>query len=1815
MMKDNYTNPISQWIVAALFFILTLTALYFFVFAATPKELRKPTVKFAGGYKEDTLLSALNENNLKASLAQIKTASLDPKTGMLSRVSGTAGCANTEALVTHTFQDAGMTVSTQRFSVVVPVTEYCEVLDEKSQPLPGVKLLPFEPAGLLPTALPAAGVAGDLISLQTTTPLDMVKIPVEGSIVLVNGLTTPADWTTLAAMGARAVMVKEDPAATQAVDAPAKWDSVATPYDIKYPRFYVTGPIEQYAHKKLRIRCKVSWKTKEAHNIIGVLPGQHADGENSTKEALVLTSYYDSWSMVPDLAPGGEQAMPLAVMLNMAKAMASYKGQMKRDVVFIAMGGHCQAIEGVSHLLEAIDQAKPKAEGDAVWQKRIDEHQHKLEYIKYAREILQSEDPWKTSENSAYANTWNTTHDKDFRQWFERCFAVVAGEVNLQRKEEYLIARVAWIRGGRHTFRPEYESMQLTAEQRSDPKYRDPLMQAYLDAKKLETQAGDQVSVPFWTIAHQLYIASDNQSDNFKVWKYREMMTDYLNRLEAYHSAQRDICQDSLNVRRLFAGYDTTMTLNIETYSGGATAQKDLAILVGRGSPGTVVEPQSTDLRTAMLENTPVVGTDPIFKVSSWGTRDFTGAQADLPNVFPGGARLESGAWFLRAHVAFTIANRSYNPIKLGTPADTFESLQTKVVGDQLPVIGKTLLQIAFGNIKFKTMGLNSYYVGDMARDCYGTVYTTASSSSVVPNHPVGINTFVHVHQLNGSDVLASPRMVDVRGMQAYPIWQANPYGEYEHHITFNLGNWVPIFIDAARFNDDGTLAYYDDTSSSSQTIFASQNVQAGDILYGQSKAENVAVFRGTMVECYQRVNPKTLNAFAKFDFMSYPGFDEPTKNHIDNNPKSPAATAFLEPDSTFAIALLDGSAQNPDIQTYRAFMLNVARPPFTQQITQEPAPDHSRTIEVRHYNWNEPITKDEPELYGQGYLAADVSDPDPDNKYVHLTMPYFDAAATMLRTNEKRLTLQNQYHMADDQMNSSHENAKELLYSAWQSRNQGDTMSAMNDSGRSLAYAINNHPVIRDKISNAVLGILWYLMLLVPFVFFFEKLMFGFTDIRKQLLAHGVVFITVFFMLQAFHPAFKMVRSSLMILLGFLIFLLSVVVTLMVTGRFQSTIKSLRRKEGYVEGADVNRSGVIGTAFMLGLNNMRRRKVRTGLTCVTLTLITFVMICFTSVTTSMQNKESMTGRSIANGILRRDPNFIALTDNELNNIKQIYGLKYPVAVTAWVTGVLNPFIPLKNPEFAVSYTKRAGVPPKSAKVFSAMTMSWNEPLFSGLDKYLLTKKGWFPHPPETPQETAEATKKGLKLPLPDYIILPKAVADSVELTEAEVNTGHPTITLGATQYEVWGIIDEGKLKQHVGMDGQSILPYDLNTVQSVAASSDGKSFVVPSTIGRMPAEKVVITSKAPAFDANTQQNINVSCSILFPSTAYRLRSDQPELPAVTYKEQRKLVDEYLERIGIGAYYSVAGVSYYGIVDRTKSVTGLVELLIPLLIAALTVFNTMRSSVYERKDDIYVYNAVGIAPNHIFFMFMAEACVYAVIGAMAGYLLSQISMTILTTTPLAPYVKGLNMDYSSIETIYASLAIVASVLLSTLVPARTASRLALPTDEASWTVPKPDGDIMHFNLPFTFGAHDRVAVISYFYRWLDANGEGSSGPFYCAPPKVLVDNGETEKNGGVVPAIETTVWLKPYDLGVSQRLHIALPTDPETGEFIASITIERLSGTMSAWNRAVMPFLGSLRKQFLNWRAVSNSERAEMFEEARTLFTTMTNQDRETANV
>jgi len=194
------------------------------------------------------------------------------------------------------------------------------------------------------------------------------------------------------------------------------------------------------------------------------------------------------------------------------------------------------------------------------------------------------------------------------------------------------------------------------------------------------------------------------------------------------------------------------------------------------------------------------------------------------------------------------------------------------------------------------------------------------------------------------------------------------------------------------------------------------------------------------------------------------------------------------------------------------------------------------------------------------------------------------------------------------------------------------------------------------------------------------------------------------------------------------------------------------------------------------------------------------------------------------------------------------------------------------------------------------------------------------------------------------------------------------------------------------------------------------------------------------------------------------------------------------------------------------------------------------------------------------------------------------------------------MTFTSINTIYASLAIMAAVFFSTFFPARSAMEIAAPAEESGWTLPDPEGDWMTFDLPFTFGVRDRIAVLAFFGRHFVDHGEGSAGKFFAAEPKAVISEKlDTEGGGGYTPQLATTIWLKPFDLGVSQQLTIAMPTSLETREYIAQITLRRLSGTRESWMRLNHGFVTLIRQQFLYWRAVSSEDRAGLFTEAREL--------------
>jgi len=103
---------------------------------------------------------------------------------------------------------------------------------------------------------------------------------------------------------------------------------------------------------------------------------------------------------------------------------------------------------------------------------------------------------------------------------------------------------------------------------------------------------------------------------------------------------------------------------------------------------------------------------------------------------------------------------------------------------------------------------------------------------------------------------------------------------------------------------------------------------------------------------------------------------------------------------------------------------------------------------------------------------------------------------------------------------------------------------------------------------------------------------------------------------------------------------------------------------------ADVGRLSATTAAFNLGVSNMRRRKVRTVLTAVTLILLTFTVLSFTSVVPYVRiNKVPVPrGKPVYKGVLIRDRAWNALGEPTTRILRDEFGDRYPLPLVPGIS-------------------------------------------------------------------------------------------------------------------------------------------------------------------------------------------------------------------------------------------------------------------------------------------------------------------------------------------------------------------------------------------------------------------------------------------------------------------------------------------------------------------------------------------------------------------
>ncbi|MFH1009377.1 MAG: FtsX-like permease family protein [Candidatus Latescibacterota bacterium] len=794
---------------------------------------------------------------------------------------------------------------------------------------------------------------------------------------------------------------------------------------------------------------------------------------------------------------------------------------------------------------------------------------------------------------------------------------------------------------------------------------------------------------------------------------------------------------------------------------------------------------------------------------------------------------------------------------------------------------------------------------------------------------------------------------------------------------------------------------------------------------------------------------------------------------------------------------------------------------------------------------------------------------------------PAFKAARDMWVLDDIRMKQLARYGVKNEKLEGLHSEAREALILA---RDHLDNLrygEFISEARRAWGLEARGYPDVKGTANDTVRGIVFYFGLLLPFSFFAERLLFSFADIRKQIAGVSGIFILVFGILRFVHPAFKLSTSPYIIFLAFVIFAMSIVVLVLVLSKFGQEVRKFKQSATGMQETDVGRLSATAAAIMLGISNLKKRRVRTALTATTLILLTFTVLSFTSVQTSLKfYKLPRDNRAPYSGMLVRDRSWKGFQESVLDYVQSAFEDQALVVPRSWYVSQLpseKAYISFEalsdkeaiGPRFGAVLRANErdgfiGLEQTETKTMSfanaLLGMRPEETEVTHLDRLLIGNSRWF----------VEGER--------DVCILPDDLAQLVGITENEI--GRATIRMMGTTFKVIGLIDSEALNTMKDLDDEKLTPVDTagEAVKMAKGVTDDPRLTASSnieTFAHLESSNVIVVPHEVVMEiGGTLRSIAVTN---FP--------DENFVEAIEAFMSRVALTVFVGREDKVTVYSSMGAT---------SLSGWGNLFIPILIAALIVLNTMMGAVYERFKEIRIYSSVGLAPSHIGSLFLAEAAVFATIGAVMGYLIGQVLAMVLSSFDV---LAGISLNYSSLSAVSSTLIVMVTVFLSAIYPAKKAANMAVPDVTRKWKFPEPDGDKWLFDFPFTVGGAEVLGICAYLTRVFDSYAEGSVGDFMTEGAQLSARNSDLPSEP--IYEVSTKTWLAPYDLGVSQNVRMsAIPTG-EHGVYRVEVAIHLQSGDVASWQRLNRGFLNILRKRFLVWRTIPAGTKETYVEEGR----------------
>ncbi|MGC8632020.1 MAG: FtsX-like permease family protein [Thermoprotei archaeon] len=707
---------------------------------------------------------------------------------------------------------------------------------------------------------------------------------------------------------------------------------------------------------------------------------------------------------------------------------------------------------------------------------------------------------------------------------------------------------------------------------------------------------------------------------------------------------------------------------------------------------------------------------------------------------------------------------------------------------------------------------------------------------------------------------------------------------------------------------------------------------------------------------------------------------------------------------------------------------------------------------------------------------------------------------------------------------------------------------AAYNDSMVSWAYSSQAYATqLMPMYGQISTSMLFFTFLIIPFAYFFEELVLQLGGFKK-ILSIFVIIAGLVFIFSVINPSLSVISNSSMAVLGvgLLIFALFVVWV------FYNDIAEMMREGAEKRLGYHTMASSTGAASMhaatTSVANMRRRPLMTALTLATIIIFAAGNVALTSTTSSIGiSTSAVSGHNIP----KEDAIFVKWLYGMPNTPSQILGpqiMNYLAGVGGtqfeyWPTYLYYPTLLYKytfkgftySPQIVVPY-QLAGTNSSSAAelVFMGLTSGNAHQLFNS---YI--------------------TSGNFSLGYDDAIIT-QYVANSIG-----AKVGDKVDFMGVGTFTVVGILQNNFTATNY--NGYFATPED--PAYSLAANEGWSTKFSTEQFGEpISSTDIVLVNWRNVKDLGG-----------FLSNVEIVPKQN-----VTYSQLKDLASimryPIIPTIYVGHDGSSVGLSSVA----TYSVLGFSLTLILLVIAALAILNAMYENVQIRRREIYTYASLGLSPNGATMMFVTESMVYALIGAVLGFLLGFSMDYVFISAHVLP--SSFTFNFTSWAMLLSLLMIIIATLGGSYYPSRVSSKMITPSLSRKWKpTTKAKGKNWDMELPMKVNnEQEAVGVLRYLAEYY--NGLGYEKPNFRLDGNVSID----EK----ALSVSFNVRLAPYESGIVQQVILSFIKTPAS-EYVLYATLKLTTGDSGLWSARAPLFIEDLRSQVILWRGLKPEQRSK----------------------